>query len=122
MARQWGREVALGETRALLDLVRAPSVSESPAGRPRANLYGVTSSHARGPDRRGNLIDLLAHDRHQDRLIRRAETCDLPAALFKTIGRLDHCFSSLNLGISHEFRSSFANRLARDSSDHCSTD
>jgi hypothetical protein len=43
--------------------------------------------------------------------------CDLPAALFKTIGRLDHGVSSLNFGISREFWSKFANRGPRDSSD-----
>src|SRR5206468_5580761 len=40
---------------------------------------------------------------------------------FKTIGRLHHCSSSLNFGISREFLSNFANRSPRDSSDHCST-
>ena len=40
----------------------------------------------------------------------------------KTIDRVDHCSSMRNIGISREFRSEFANRGSRDSSDHCSTD
>ena len=45
-----------------------------------------------------------------------------PARRTKTIGRLHHGVSSLNIGISHVFRSKFGNRGLRDSSDHCSTD
>jgi hypothetical protein len=45
----------------------------------------------------------------------------LPAAL-KTIAHSDHCSTRRNFGISREFRSKFANRDDRDSSDHCSTD
>ncbi|MDP9282218.1 MAG: hypothetical protein M3P38_08995 [Chloroflexota bacterium] len=46
-------------------------------------------------------------------------TC--PPHFFKTIDRLDHGVSSLNFGISRELPSNFVNRIARDSSDHCST-
>lgn len=52
------------------------------------------------------------------RSIRHSEMCGLPAALLKTIDRLDHGVSSLNFGISREFPSNFASGGPRDSLHH----
>jgi hypothetical protein len=51
-----------------------------------------------------------------------AKRATCPPHSQKTISRLDHGVSSLNLGISREFWRKFAIRGPRDSSDHCSTD
>jgi hypothetical protein len=54
-----------------------------------------------------------------DAYLEKRATC--PPHVFKTISRVHHGVLGRISGISREFLSNFANRGARDSSDHCST-
>src|SRR5258706_9529973 len=57
-----------------------------------------------------------------DHILVRGESVRPARRTLQTIDHLDHVVSRRNSGISREFRSNFASRGLRDSSDHCSTD